>query len=107
MIDWRSEIDDVRTQLNERHKFDATTTAQYDEMRAHVHELLRQRGIDASSSEFERVWIVAGGVIGELLADLANIDLLSSKDAHERAAAIATAVWLTGISPHSAEQLPT
>jgi hypothetical protein len=105
MIDWQAEIADVRSQLNDAGRFDTAVLARYDGERARTHEMLRARGIGPGSSQFERVWLVAGAVVAELLADGRSIDLLTDKDAHERASAVATAFWLSGLSAHPAGEI--
>lgn len=98
------ELEDVRAQVRDGALFSPSVTAQIDALRASEHEQLRERGIDPTSPECERMWVVAGGVVGRLLASPDTTALLASqKDDEQRGGVCALLVWSAGISPHRAE----
>jgi hypothetical protein len=68
-----------------------------------LHEQLRQRGIDPTSSECEQTWLVAGSTLGRLLASPETIALLANiADDEQRGGIAAFLLWSAGISPHEA-----
>jgi hypothetical protein len=59
---------EAAAQVRDGALFSPGLVAQIDALRASVHEHLRQRGIDAASTECEHAMVVAGGVAGQLRA---------------------------------------
>ena len=103
MID-DDELEAVRAQVRDSRLFSPSVTAQTDALRASVHEQLRERDIDPTSPECEQTWVVAGGVVAQLLASPETMALLASVDNDEQRAGIAALLfWNSGISPHPAE----
>jgi hypothetical protein len=102
------ELETVRAQVRDGSLFSPAVTVQIDALRASVHRQLRERGIDPTSPECERMWLVAGGVVGRLLASPETTALLAGqKDDEQRASLAALVMWSAGISPHeSAEVAP-
>ena len=108
------ELEIVRFQLQEP-LFSVATSARIDALRASAHHQLEERGIDPSSEnqEFELTWMVAGGIVAELLSSDSVMAMLADVPADDtdsraarRGAMAAHLFWATGISPHPIEKLP-
>jgi hypothetical protein len=70
----------VRAQVRDSELFSPAVTAMLDALRASVHQQLRGRGIDPTSTECGQTLMVAGGTIGQLLASKETTALLASID---------------------------
>lgn len=87
--------------------FSPAVTAQIDALRASVHEQLKERNIKPGSREFELIWMVAGGTVGQLIAsdNVTQLFYGIHKD-DERGAIAARLFWASGISAYPTEKLP-
>src|SRR5688500_9868142 len=102
------ELEDVRAQVRDNALLSPAVVAQIDALRASVHEQLRERGIDPASPECEHSMVVAGGIVGQLLASPDTTAMLSNMaDDGQRGSFSALLFWKSCISPHSpAEVVP-
>ena len=98
------ELNDVRAQLQNPELFAPGVFAEIDALRASVHEQLRARGIGHESPEYERTWLFAGGVKGQLLASPQTTHMLAGIENDDHRGAMASLLfWNSDISPHPAE----
>ena len=106
--DYDAELEVVRSQVRDNELFSPAVTAMLDTLRASVHERLRQRGLDPTSSECEHVMVVAGGMVGQLLASPDTTAMLAGMpDDEQRGGLAALLFWQSSISPHSpSEAMP-
>jgi hypothetical protein len=71
-----------------------------------VHGQLRDRGIDPTSPECERVWVVAGGTLAQLLLSPEAADILANiANDEQRGGIAALLLWSAGISPYHGERV--
>ena len=100
------ELEDVRSQMRDNALFSPGVTAQIDALRASVHAQLRERDIEPTSAECERMWVVAGGVVGQLFASPETTAMLANINNDAQRGGIASLLfWKSGISAYRSENL--
>ena len=102
-IDAEAELAEVRAQMANANAnvYPPGVVAEIDALRASVHEQARERGIDPTSPEFERMWLVAGAVIGQLLASAQTTRMLCGIDNDVHRGAMGSLLfWNCGITAY-------
>jgi hypothetical protein len=105
-IDADAELAEVRSQIASANAnvYPAGIVAEMDNLRAWIHDEARVRGLDPESAEYERAWVIAGVVMGRLLAhpNTATMFAKIENDNH-RGQLASLLLWAAGISTNEAK----